>query len=417
MSCAVQRLASLLALTCALACSDAPPTSASPDATAAIDAVAQPDAGSLAPDASADAAAAPDDAEPVDAGPTPDSGAYADAEVPCPRDDAGVCSLLTWTPTTAFPVAVDHHTTFVATSTSGAFLHVVGGVRNRQDMLEEVYRAVRRAPIASDGSLGAFEEVVSLPSPKAFHAMTIHAGFVYLLAGITADAQGAGASTEVLYGRIDGSGTVRSWLRGSRLPQVVRLHATASVLGNKLYLVGGSAQQVLGVVSVAEIAPDGSVGAWSTGPDLPAPRSHHAAVEWQGRIYLVGGFTTNQAEAPAILRSVNDDSGTITGWEEVGSMTSPPWTHGAFVRNDHVYVVGGGEGAGFFARYVDRVRRAPLRADGTMGEFEDVLSPLPRPRSHVHQAPYYLGRIYSIGGRRFSGLTSLAEQAVATFAQ
>jgi len=288
-------------------------------------------------------------------------------------------------------------------------------VRNAGDVVQEVYTAVRRARIAADGMIGAWEDTTPLPTPKAFHAQAVHNGYVYLLAGVTADMTGPGASLTVLIGHMNGDGTVRAWFSGTRLPAVVRLHATAAVVHDHLYLIGGSSQEPLNNVTVAPIMADGSIGAWTAGTALPAARSHHAAVVWDDRIYLIGGFGAGQAQANPVLRSVHDATGALTGWEEVGTMPEAPWTSGAFVRNDFIYVVGGGEGSSFFSKYVDRVRRAPIGADGHVGAFEDVAAPLPRPRSHVHHAPYFNGHIYSIGGRREQGLISLGEWTIGTF--
>jgi hypothetical protein len=72
----------------------------------------------------------------------------------------------------------------------------------------------------------------------------------------------------------------------------------------------------------------------------------------------------------------------------------------AFVRNSFFHIVGGGISGGHHrnGEFLDRVRRAPIEADGHIGTFEDI-TPLPLARGHVHQTPIHGNYIYSVGGR------------------
>ena len=49
-------------------------------------------------------------------------------------------------------------------------------------------------------------------------------------------------------------------------------------------------------------------------------------------------------------------------------------------------------------------RRAPLKDDGTFGEWEEMAS-LPKARAHVHHTPVHAGRFYSVGGNIGSHFT------------
>ena len=149
-------------------------------------------------------------------------------------------------------------------------------------------------------------------------------------------------------------------------------------------------------------------------PALPQARSHHTAVVHGGRMFLIGGFTTGQSPLAPIHRSVHDASGALTGWVVAGDMPSSPWTAGASVWGESLFVVGGGEGGSGVETYVDRVRQARFLSDNTISGFADV-TPLPAARSHVHQTPIYQGKVYSVGGRLMPSGNSMNRVFVGTF--
>ena len=61
-----------------------------------------------------------------------------------------------------------------------------------------------------------------------------------------------------------------------------------------------------------------------------------------------------------------------------------------------VWLLGGVED---MQRFVDDVWRAPIDAEGGLGEWTAIEPGLPAARGHVHVTPVVRGRIYSLGGR------------------
>ncbi|MEZ4475574.1 MAG: hypothetical protein R3F60_33220 [bacterium] len=271
-----------------------------------------------------------------------------------------------------------------------------------------VYADVRRAEVAGRGDVGPFEDLPALPRPTAFHAQIRVGDRVFLIGGITQDGAGVGAATDGLAGRV-ADGRVGDWRRFA-VPREVRVHPTGVALGDRLYVVGGTGAQgrVLDTVISAEVGPDGLPGAFEESAPLPAPRSHHASLVVGDHILVVGGFTTDQVPAPEVLRSVHDASGALVGWEVVGTLADPPWTSSVVIHRGWLWLVGGGEGQGASAHFVNTVRAAPLDTAGVPGPFEIIDRPLPLARSHVHQTPVHDGFLYSVGGRvaQGSGLRS-----------
>ena len=324
-----------------------------------------------------------------------DGGGSVDAALPCQRDEDGGCLPIQYAFTTSFPRAVDHHGTFIHDAPdAGAFLYVTGGILTRNAQATgAVYPFFTRARIGGDGFLGEWEELDPLPAPTAFHALTQHNGRVYMLAGLTQSGGQPSASRRTWVGTPDGLGNF-AWVQGPQLPAKVRTHATAHVLGGKLHLVGGGNAAGTTLVTVAEVMTDGTLGAFADGAPLPRARSHHGAVEHQGRVYLVGGFDEDQAAVDVVHRSIPAADGSIAGWEVAGVLENPPWTPSVILVDNRIYVLGGGAGSDNLAT----VRVAPIQEDGMVGTFERLPN-MPFARSHVHQAPVMGRRFYSVGGR------------------
>lgn len=326
----------------------------------------------------------------------PDAAVDAMPESPC----GTACTAIAWIGGPALPRVSDHHTTLVEDGPAGPALVVVGGIESdAQGGAAVVSDRIDRSPIGADGLLAGWDEAGRLPFPLAFHGQARAGERVFLVAGVTADEQGPLGSRAVLMLTV-----------GGEAPEVVEcddlpapaVHPTAEVLGERLYVIGGSQGAPVDRVWVASIAGGGCPEAWAAAPALPEPRSHHASAVHDGRIHVLGGFGASDARRPTVLRSVHGEDGALTGWEAAGELPASPWTASALVIDDAIWLFGGGEGGGALARFVDTVRRAGV-VDGMVGAFEGVDAPLPIARSHVHQTPRWGRFVYSVGGRVFSG--------------
>jgi len=350
---------------------------------------------------------------------TADTHDVADSDTgptPCPPGTAD-CESLQWAEVEPFPHASDHHVTFVHSSDAGTYLYVAGGATSKQPALD-IWSEVWRARIADNHLLGAWEAEAPLPGPLAFDGLAQSDVAVYLVSGVSEDADGPAATNVAYIGRFDDDGHL-AWSTTTPLPVAVRVHPSASFLygtggerPDRVVIVGGTSDVPLATVIYAEVQPSGELGLWRDGPDLPAPLTHHAAVVKNGRIWLFGGLTTDNATVPTILRSTHSASGGLKGWEAAGTLDDPPWTHAASLYADGVFLVGGGRGGPGQERYIDRMRFARWDADGELGSFIDVVNPLPVARSHVHQTPIQDGYLYSVGGRVMPSGNSIARAFV-----
>jgi hypothetical protein len=87
--------------------------------------------------------------------------------------------------------------------------------------------------------------------------------------------------------------------------------------------------------------------------------------------------------------------------------------HGSFVYGGYLYVAGGVTGT-TTAVIEDRVWRAPIAADHTLGAWQDAPK-LPVARAHVHKLPVFQGLVYSIAGAIDFSLDSTSEIDIGSF--
>ena len=326
-----------------------------------------------------------------------------DTTAPACVPGATECDQVQWLQVDRFPSAVDHHTTFVRTTPAGTYLYVVGGVTADGGNIA-AHPSIRRAPILDNHLLGAWEDETPLPSPLGFHGLAEGPHGVWLTAGISQDDQGPFAVNVTLFGQVDADGHL-TFQAGPSLPQEARVHPTAHYVNGHVLVVGGSGPQQTphATTQLADVGSDGTLSAWEPGPTLPAPRSHHAGAVYNDRIWLIGGFTTNQAPLSDVLVSEHAEDGTPTSWRTVTTLADPPWTAAATVYGDGLLLIGGGDGGPGAERYLAAVRYLPFDDSGDLATPMALRAPLPLARAHVHQVPVHDGYLYSVGGRRFSG--------------
>jgi N-acetylneuraminic acid mutarotase len=144
-----------------------------------------------------------------------------------------------------------------------------------------------------------------------------------------------------------------------------------------LYVFGGETDTASSAaVYVADIHPDGTLGAWQPMPALPENRTYAEAVLGSGFVALVGGSGPSGAVASTFLAMTK---GTVIGdWSSLGSFAIPRTRHGATIANDRLYVIGGTDASD--AALVD-VQVATISST-TIGTFAST-SPLPVPRSRI----------------------------------
>lgn len=272
----------------------------------------------------------------------------------------------------------------------GNFMYVIGGSDGTGYL-----RSVERARINADGTLTPFTTSSgSLVNGRASHTCVVLGIFLYVIGGIN----DTGILGSVERASIAPDGSLGSF---TVVPGIVlaaaRKEATATLLGNSLYIIGGTGSGVLGSVERATINGNGSLGAFElvSGLTLDTPRTSHSGIVIGNRLYIIGGSSTSGVTG-TVEQAIIAADGSLNGFlavQGVGLVT-PRASHTNLVLGKSLYVLGGAGGGGALTS----IEQALVRPDGTLGTFSTSSTSLAMARGgHVN---VILGnRLSIIGGR------------------
>lgn len=271
----------------------------------------------------------------------------------------------------------------------GDWLYVVGGYDGQSDL-----RAIERALVAEDGSLGAFELHRELGSARRAMRLAVLRDRVYAVGG----AQSGSRLTAVSSTRVLEDGSLASNFTNHSTLGTARMGSALAVVGEHLYAVGGrDADGDERSTERAFIEAGGLQASWSPGPDLVSPRSFHAVITLDERLYVVGGrdgdnfwSTIEEAAFVADVRTAR-----IDGFSSFGSFTAGRATHNVLAAGGALWLVGGATDQS----QVTTVERAPVGADGHLtSAFIAMGEPVPADVASNGCLVRVGGYVYLIGG-------------------
>ncbi|MDE2142121.1 MAG: fibronectin type III domain-containing protein [Elusimicrobia bacterium] len=152
-------------------------------------------------------------------------------------------------------------------------LYISGGVTYDPFPRDQITDAVYSAPLASDGTPGAWREEASLPLGLAGQGMRERHGILYTLGG----QEPTFPTVSVHEAAINPDGTLVPWTSGDPLPVALYLHGSASS-GDSLYVDGGSDGN-LGQKAVYHL-PDAVPPAAVTDLSASAPDASSLHLQW-----------------------------------------------------------------------------------------------------------------------------------------
>lgn len=174
----------------------------------------------------------------------------------------------------------------------GNYLYVLGGV----DETGTATNTVERALINGNDTLGTFVEVGSMNGVRQGHLAVVTGNYLYVLGG-----KNAGGSTVNSVERapiyVDGTLGAFETVVSAFLTEGRAFHA-GGLIGNKLYVVGGTDGTDARMISVeAATVTNGAVGTFSLvdGVDMTVTREKAAGMFLGKYFYLFGGYTTGGA--------------------------------------------------------------------------------------------------------------------------
>lgn len=200
--------------------------------------------------------------------------------------------------------------------------------------------------------------MTALPDARRHHGTVAYNGYLYILGG-----QNASNSwqTNVYYSPITSTGN-GSWT-STNAYQTINNDQGVTFLAHNGYMykiagTAGTASVIRNDVQYAPINSDGSLGIWkytwdntsgaSQGGGLATARWSHAAVAYNGRLYVSGGCTSQDVLNPcqSITNTVEtapiNADGTVGAWSTIGTnLPSTRWAHSMVAYNSYIYLLSG----------------------------------------------------------------------------
>ena len=195
------------------------------------------------------------------------------------------------------------------------------------------------------------------------------------------------------------AGEKQQWIPGWNVTthiNVARAGAAVVKQGRMLYIIGGvDGHDFLRSVEYTHINDDGSLDPWLFTSALNEARGFFAAVADAGYLYVVGGG--NGPNGEHLLRSVErapiKSDGSLGNWQTLpASLNLPRRCVKVLLQERRLFALGG-----FGGSLLDSVESAPIRDDGTLGPWRIEARHMTMPR-YVNTAKHIDDLAIVIGG-------------------
>jgi N-acetylneuraminic acid mutarotase len=199
------------------------------------------------------------------------------------------------------------------------------------------------------------------------------------------------------FGTADESEGAHIWTEGSPMP-TARTEISSTIIDDKIYVVGGTTKiELTGTTEVY----DPSLDEWSADGilPLPLPLDHAGLDSYNGKLYLVGGFTDTENGSRIAIDSLFIYDSVNNKWKEGSPMHTPRAGLTAKFIDGIFYAIGGSTGD----------NEGPVNFNEAYNPVNDSWSekaPMPTARHHI-TSEVVDGKLYVIGGRETSIATSL----------
>jgi hypothetical protein len=298
------------------------------------------------------------------------------------KADADMSGVEAWNFTTPLPEGRRYH----ASIEYNGYLYVVGGLGGNPT-------TIWYALINDNGEIRSWKSTTPLPSTRASLTLVEYNGYLYVIGGW---APYGPTYADIWYAPIYENGEVGAWSSISLLPRGTAGH-TSAVYNGYLYVIGGSYRyqyypnEFYDYVLFAPIYPNGTIGPWKHTTPLPATRSFHTSVVYNGYLYVIGGVNSSGISTDVWFAKINSD-GSLGRWMSTTPLPVPKTDHTSVLHDNCIYVIGGG-------RDMDTVWFASVYPDGTIGNWKQTYSLLKGRASHTSVS--FRDFVYAIGGYNY----------------
>jgi len=297
-------------------------------------------------------------------------------------------------------------------------LYAVGGIRGG-GIEQGFVKSVEFAAIQPDGSVKDWRLTSSLTVPRGFlKAVTLN-GFIYALGGETYR-DGLVLLNTVERAKILPTGSLGPWEPMSAMT-TPRRSPSAVISHNYLYAIGGYNGLFLKSVERAAIRPDGSLAPWELLPtNLTTDRYIHGAGHVGDYLYIVGGHIQDVGGGKGSTEWTKIQAdGSLSPWQLTETTNTPRFLASTIAAGPFVFTLGG-----FQDGYLSSVERATSLPNGGLSHWVDT-TPLPQPKEGAavavdEPAPSSQGppsgnadrHLYILGGSREGAYLQDVEWAV-----
>ncbi len=229
--------------------------------------------------------------------------------------------------------------TGAAMAVYGSKIYVIGGqVGDSYIGNLEVYDTVTNT----------WETLASMPTPRSDLSANVINGKIYLIGGKT-------YSNVVPYYTQTSVNQVydisaNTWSTSASMPTALQGYAS-TVVGNKIYIIGGAKQAVSGIDSSVNtlLIYDAQTDTWSNGKTMKETSSYGAAAYTLGviapsKIYYIGGYSAGAFTGKTQVYDIEQNT-----WTDGPTMPTARAYLGLAVVNDVLYAVGGFEGSNWLS--------------------------------------------------------------------
>lgn len=306
-----------------------------------------------------------------------------------------------WQPQPAFQIP----RRALAAAASATHVYIIGGMGNDNRYVSQV----EYAPILPDGRLGHWQFTTPMGEPRFYLASVIFNNYLYAIGGANGQrGQDNIPSATVERAAINTDGSLGPWQRVSYLT-TPRRGLQAAVYRNHIYAIGGYDGVFLKSVESATVAQDGSLSEWRLDPEeSTVDRYIHSAASLGNKLYLLGGHEQNPeaiSYGDVEMTRIKKD-GSLLPWEiQETVLKTPRFIAAAFAMKRFIYMLGGHDGR----NRLRSVEVAPLDDQGRVGPWS-FTTPLHEERSATALAVHG-NKVYVFGGMGAGGALNSVEMA------
>jgi hypothetical protein len=270
--------------------------------------------------------------------------------------NGNVSTSFTFTQGTSLPINLTDSSVVVTTNR----IYLMGGRTTTSTWTSAVYTA----PINADGTLGSWASATPLPEVLTQANVIITKNRVYIMGAGT----GLYSVTSKIYtAPINADGTIGVWSGAGNIPQGLA-SSSPVVIKNFVYLLGGyNGSTFVGNVYKAPINVDGTLGAWTSSTSLPVGVSNSQAIVTKTRVYLLGGFSGSAPISTVYTAPINAD-GSLGAWSTGPELPIAAYCTYAFATRNRIYFMGGAS----YSATITSIYTIPINLDDSLGIWSSM---------------------------------------------